>query len=180
MNNFIELQGCCWSAVWWSRDAPLCASSVHGLHTGDELETERPSSPPKTSFVRLNWGRILFPGQLWPLRAVCLGANRDICGEEEGAHCPWQPPWDPGNNDWNCCSDGEIHSWGWLVSDFPFYQALSEMYGRPIHIYCYSQEPINIFQHIQNRPGVESELNIPIRFETTVALSWKVMEYWTN
>ena len=38
------------------------------------------------------------------------------------------------------------------------------MYGRPIHIYCYSQEPINIFQHIQNRPGVESELNIPIRF----------------
>ena len=52
-----------------------------------------------------------------------------------------------------------------------FYQALSEMYGRPIHIYCYSQEPINIFQHIQNRPGVESELNIPIRFETTVALS---------
>jgi len=42
-------------------------------------------------------------------------------------------------------------------------QALSEMYGRPIHIYCYSQEPINIFQHIQNRPGVESELNIPIR-----------------
>ena len=43
-------------------------------------------------------------------------------------------------------------------------QALSEMYGRPIHIYCYSQEPINIFQHMQNRPGVESELNIPIRF----------------
>ena len=37
------------------------------------------------------------------------------------------------------------------------------MYGRPIHIYCYSQEPINIFQHMQNRPGVESELNIPIR-----------------
>merc|ERR1712192_172715 len=24
-------------------------------------------------------------------------------------------------------------------------------------------EPINIFQHMQNRPGVESELNIPIR-----------------
>ena len=46
---------------------------------------------------------------------------------------------------------------------FLLVQALSEMYGRPIHIYCYSQEPINIFQHIQNRPGVESELNIPIR-----------------
>ena len=25
-------------------------------------------------------------------------------------------------------------------------QALSEMYNRPIHIYCYSAEPINIFQ----------------------------------
>lgn len=25
-------------------------------------------------------------------------------------------------------------------------QALSEMYNRPIHIYCYSSEPINIFQ----------------------------------
>ena len=27
-------------------------------------------------------------------------------------------------------------------------QALSEMYNRPIHIYCYSSEPINIFQVI--------------------------------
>ena len=25
-------------------------------------------------------------------------------------------------------------------------QALSEMYNRPIHIYCYSAEPINMFQ----------------------------------
>ena len=39
-------------------------------------------------------------------------------------------------------------------------QALSEMYSRPIHIYCYSLEPINIFQHI---PRSESELSIPIR-----------------
>jgi len=39
-------------------------------------------------------------------------------------------------------------------------QALSEMYSRPIHIYCYSSEPINIFQHI-NR--TDSELTIPIR-----------------
>jgi len=42
-------------------------------------------------------------------------------------------------------------------------QALSEMYSRPIHIYCYSSEPINIFQHVQNRAGAETELNIPIR-----------------
>mgnify|MGYP001215794643 CR=1 FL=1 len=34
------------------------------------------------------------------------------------------------------------------------------MYGRPIHIYCYSQEPINIFQHI---PQSESEVSIPMR-----------------
>lgn len=39
-------------------------------------------------------------------------------------------------------------------------QALSEMYSRPIHIYCYSSEPINIFQHI---PRTDSELTIPIR-----------------
>jgi len=39
-------------------------------------------------------------------------------------------------------------------------QALSEMYSRPIHIYCYSSEPINIFQHI---PRSDSELSIPIR-----------------
>ena len=31
------------------------------------------------------------------------------------------------------------------VSNRPL-QALSEMYSRPIHIYCYSSEPINIFQ----------------------------------
>merc|ERR1712106_893299 len=39
-------------------------------------------------------------------------------------------------------------------------QALSEMYSRPIHIYCYSSEPVNIFQHI-NR--TDSEPTIPIR-----------------
>ena len=42
-------------------------------------------------------------------------------------------------------------------------QALSEMYSRPIHIYSYSAEPINIFQHLQNRAGPGGELNIPIR-----------------
>lgn len=40
-------------------------------------------------------------------------------------------------------------------------QALSEMYNRPIHIYCYSAEPINIFQGIGN---VKSEhMNVPMR-----------------
>ncbi|XP_023336969.1 OTU domain-containing protein 5 [Eurytemora carolleeae] len=39
-------------------------------------------------------------------------------------------------------------------------QALSELYNRPIHIYCYSSEPINIFQNV-NRSS--SELSIPIR-----------------
>ena len=39
-------------------------------------------------------------------------------------------------------------------------QALAEMYCRPIHIYSYSSEPINIFQHI---PQSESEISIPIR-----------------
>jgi len=39
-------------------------------------------------------------------------------------------------------------------------QALAEMYCRPIHIYCYSSEPINIFQHI---PQSESEVSIPMR-----------------
>jgi len=39
-------------------------------------------------------------------------------------------------------------------------QALAEMYSRPIHIYCYSQEPINIFQHI---PQSESDISIPMR-----------------
>jgi len=39
-------------------------------------------------------------------------------------------------------------------------QALAEMYCRPIHIYCYSAEPINIFQHI---PQSESEVSIPMR-----------------
>merc|ERR1712025_738555 len=39
-------------------------------------------------------------------------------------------------------------------------QALAEMYCRPIHIYYYSAEPINIFQHI---PQSESEVSIPMR-----------------
>jgi len=39
-------------------------------------------------------------------------------------------------------------------------QALAEMYCRPIHIYSYSSEPINIFQHI---PQSESDISIPIR-----------------
>ena len=39
-------------------------------------------------------------------------------------------------------------------------QALAEMYSRPVHIYSYSSEPINIFQHI---PQSESEISIPIR-----------------
>ena len=39
-------------------------------------------------------------------------------------------------------------------------QALAEMYSRPIHIYSYSSEPINIFQHI---PQSESDISIPIR-----------------
>jgi OTU domain-containing protein 5 len=39
-------------------------------------------------------------------------------------------------------------------------QALSELYNRPIHIYCYSAEPINIFQNVTRS---SSELSIPIR-----------------
>ena len=39
-------------------------------------------------------------------------------------------------------------------------QALAEMYSRPIHIYSYSSEPINIFQHI---PQSESDISIPMR-----------------
>jgi len=39
-------------------------------------------------------------------------------------------------------------------------QALSEMYSRPIHIYCYSSEPINIFQQLHR---TDNELTIPIR-----------------
>ncbi|XP_059091845.1 OTU domain-containing protein 5-like [Tigriopus californicus] len=38
-------------------------------------------------------------------------------------------------------------------------QALSEMYNRPIHIYCYSLEPINIFQNFQK----SEKINVPIR-----------------
>merc|ERR1719495_746434 len=39
-------------------------------------------------------------------------------------------------------------------------QALSEMYNRPIHIYCYSAEPINIFQggNVKN-----DAINVPVR-----------------
>jgi len=39
-------------------------------------------------------------------------------------------------------------------------QAMSELYSRPIHIYCYSAEPINIFQQL-HRP--DSALSVPIR-----------------
>jgi len=39
-------------------------------------------------------------------------------------------------------------------------QALSEMYNRPIHIYCYSSEPINIFQAIHRS---DKDVNVPIR-----------------
>jgi len=39
-------------------------------------------------------------------------------------------------------------------------QALAEMFCRPIHIYSYSSEPINIFQHI---PQSESDISIPMR-----------------
>lgn len=38
-------------------------------------------------------------------------------------------------------------------------QALSEMYNRPIHIYCYSAEPINIFQAMNKTDTI----NAPIR-----------------
>eukprot|EP00095_Tigriopus_kingsejongensis_P000006 maker-scaffold342_size201858-snap-gene-0.20 protein:Tk00006 transcript:maker-scaffold342_size201858-snap-gene-0.20-mRNA-1 annotation:"hypothetical protein DAPPUDRAFT_302835" len=38
-------------------------------------------------------------------------------------------------------------------------QALSEMYNRPIHIYCYSLEPINIFQNFHK----SDKINVPIR-----------------
>ena len=38
-------------------------------------------------------------------------------------------------------------------------QALSEMYNRPIHIYCYSAEPINIFQTYSKSDKTE----VPIR-----------------
>ncbi|XP_040579148.1 OTU domain-containing protein 5 [Lepeophtheirus salmonis] len=38
-------------------------------------------------------------------------------------------------------------------------QAFSEMYNRPIHIYCYSAEPINIFQNINKT----DQVNTPIR-----------------
>jgi len=39
-------------------------------------------------------------------------------------------------------------------------QALSELYNRPIHIYCYSAEPINIFQNVSRST---SEISVPIR-----------------
>lgn len=39
-------------------------------------------------------------------------------------------------------------------------QALSELYNRPIHVYCYSSEPINICEPV-NRSS--SEVSIPIR-----------------
>ena len=39
-------------------------------------------------------------------------------------------------------------------------QALSEMYNRPIHIYCYSAEPINIFQVSLNTLKQELEIII--------------------
>jgi len=39
-------------------------------------------------------------------------------------------------------------------------QAMSEMYSRPIHIYCYSAEPINIFQQLHR---TDSSLSVPIR-----------------
>jgi len=39
-------------------------------------------------------------------------------------------------------------------------QAMSEMYSRPIHIYCYSAEPINIFQQLAR---TDSSPCIPIR-----------------
>jgi len=39
-------------------------------------------------------------------------------------------------------------------------QALSEMYNRPIHIYCYSAEPINMFQGMIKNDG---QITAPIR-----------------
>jgi len=39
-------------------------------------------------------------------------------------------------------------------------QALSEMYNRPIHIYCYSAEPINMFQGMIKNDG---QISAPIR-----------------
>jgi OTU domain-containing protein 5 len=38
-------------------------------------------------------------------------------------------------------------------------QAMSEMYSRPIHIYCYSLEPINIFQTCNK----SEKVNVPVR-----------------
>jgi len=42
-------------------------------------------------------------------------------------------------------------------------QALSEMYNRPIHIYCYSAEPINIFQALGDAANNANAKNVPIR-----------------
>jgi len=42
-------------------------------------------------------------------------------------------------------------------------QALSEMYNRPIHIYCYSAEPINIFQAMGDVANNANAKNVPIR-----------------
>eukprot|EP00088_Acartia_fossae_P053899 TRINITY_DN6157_c0_g1_i6.p1 TRINITY_DN6157_c0_g1~~TRINITY_DN6157_c0_g1_i6.p1 ORF type:complete len:682 (+),score=179.93 TRINITY_DN6157_c0_g1_i6:92-2137(+) len=39
-------------------------------------------------------------------------------------------------------------------------QAMSELYNRPIHIYCYSSEPINIFQCVSRN---NQEIAVPIR-----------------
>ena len=42
-------------------------------------------------------------------------------------------------------------------------QALSELYSRPIHIYCYSAEPINIFQTLNQQHSKSELVNAPIR-----------------
>ena len=42
-------------------------------------------------------------------------------------------------------------------------QALSEMYNRPIHIYCYSAEPINIFQAMGDASNNANAKMVPIR-----------------
>jgi len=42
-------------------------------------------------------------------------------------------------------------------------QALSELYSRPIHIYCYSAEPINIFQTLNQQHSKSELINAPIR-----------------
>ena len=58
-------------------------------------------------------------------------------------------------------------------------QALSEMYNRPIHIYCYSAEPINIFQVSLNTSKQELEIII-LKIDTYYTVLKIDFDYLSN